>query len=147
MKSFCGLLYLSPWHCTSLQNQEKEEQSGTLAWQITCSCHLNRLIMIITDTLLLSHGVVVDLYLGNLFSCSQSRPCYCTEAKPDGDLGDFFFTSRLFLNQPLWSVSPLILEMSFILFIFSVIPGKHSPILLRGSQSDLVSRRVDGLID
>lgn len=158
-KRFCSLFFLSLFyvlcHGRALQNQEKEKQPGALAWWITCSCHLYRLIMIITDIISLSCGVPVDVYLGNFMF--PIRPLLLSnpalrEAKPDEDLGDFLQFQTDFKSTITIGVSPNPLNV-FFLFISSAMGSAvrftltQSCVMLRSSQSELICWRMGGLID
>lgn len=114
-----------------MSTSKPRERKKQPPWRITCSCHLNRLIMIITDIILLSPSFPVDLYLGNLFSCSQSRSCCClilrSGKQSQMKICIFFDFQTVFKSTVTISVSTNPLNVIHV-FIFSIFLGKHSGI-------------------
>lgn len=135
VKSFCSVLFVSVTFCVTdehIKTRRRKKQPGAFVWRITCSCHLNRLIMIITDIILLSPSFPVDLYLRNLFSCSQSRPCCCLilRSEKQSQMKIWIFFSHfqtVFKSTVTISVSTNPLNVIHV-FIFSIFLGKHSGI-------------------
>lgn len=134
IKSFCTLFFSFSYilcHERALQNQEKEKQPGALAWQITCSCHLNRhndyhrynfVILRRSGWRLSGKPIFMFPIKALLLSSSALR-----EAKPDEDLGDFLQFQTDFKSTITTGVSTNPLNV-ILFFIFSVILGEHSGI-------------------